>query len=113
MVLNKRNSYRGGSQRNNQNNGSNNNKRYSGRRNFRNNNKPEFKFQLHDSLRKGSYTCEKLTEAIVTKIQKEFEGGRWIAKSIRGKAKNGPPEPVLQVSTKVDNTEKAEKTKGS
>ena len=105
--MNKRNSYRGGSQKNNTNNGNSNSKKYNGRRNFRNNNKPEFKFQLHDSLRKGSYTCKKLTEAIVTKIQKEFDGGRWLVKSIREKAKSGPPEPELQISNKVDNNEKA------
>ena len=108
MGFNRRSSYRqnGGNQNQKNNNGNNVNKRNGSRRGGRFNNKPEFKFQTHDSQRKGSYTTEKLTEAIVMKIQKEFAGGRWIAKSIRDKVKSGPPEPTLQISTKSDTTEK-------
>ena len=109
MVFNRRSSNRsnGGSQRNN------GNKRNGGRRGNRFNNKPDFKFQIHDSQRKGSFTTEKLTEAIVMKIQKEFAGGRWIAKSIRDKVKSGPPEPTLQISTKTDTVEKRATSRGS
>ena len=52
-----------------------------------------------------------MTEAIITKIQKEFAGRRWIAKSIRDKAKSAPPEPTLQTSTKTNAEEKAREEK--
>ena len=99
-----RGSPRGSSSNNNKNQGSgtsrNNRSRY-----FRNN-KPEFKFGLHDSQRKGSYTSAKITEAIITKIQKEFEGGRLIANSLRNKVKAGPTLPTLKQSAKVNQDEK-------
>ena len=67
----------------NQSNGTSRNNK--SKKNYYRNNKPEFKFALHDSQRKGTYTCAKITEAIIIKIQKEFEGGRLIVNSLRGK----------------------------
>ena len=100
-----------GSQSNQSQNGSSRNQRYRGRRNFRNN-KPEFKFQLHDSQRKGQYTCAKITEAIIIKIQKEFDGGRLVANSLRSKVKTGPSMPTLQHSTLTDRNQKAREQQG-
>ena len=96
---------RGSSNRSNNDQGQNNSKRNKGKRYFRNN-KPEFKFALHDAQGKGQYTCAKITEAIIVKIQKEFNGGRLIANSLRSKVKTGPTMPVLKQSSKTDPDEK-------
>ena len=48
---------------------------------------------------KGQYTCAKITEAIIIKIQKEIVGGRLVANSLRSKVKTGPSMPTLQPST--------------
>ena len=78
----------------------------SGSRRTFNHKRSEFKFQLQDATRKGQYTCEKLTEAIVLKVQKEFEGGRYIASSLRNRVKKGPDLPTLQHSAKTNQAEK-------
>ena len=66
----------------------------------------EFKFQLHDPSRKGGYTYERLHEAIVIKIQKEFTSGRHIVQSLRNGAKAGPAIPTRDVSTLADAEQK-------
>ena len=94
----------------NRNNGSNNNKPTSGGQSSGKSagyqKKTEFKFQLHDSSRKGGYTYKKIFDAIILKIQTTFEGGRYVVTSLRGKVKGGPPAPVRGISQKVDLTEK-------
>ena len=105
-----RGSTRGSNSSNKQNQG-NGTSRNNRSRHFHRNNKPEFKFGLHDSQRKGSYTCAKITEAIIIKIQKEFEGGRLIANSLRKKVKEGPTLPTLQQSTKTDRDDKEKENK--
>ena len=67
----------------------------------------EFKFQLHDTSRKGGYTFKKIFNAIILKIQTTFDGGRYIVKSLRGKAKEGPPVPARGQSQKTDQLERA------
>ena len=66
----------------------------------------EFKFQLHDPSRKGGYTYERLHEAIVIKIQKEFTSGRHIVQSLRNRVKAGPAIPTRDVSTLADAEQK-------
>ena len=84
---NNRNS-RGGNQKNQSsqsNNKSNNGNQGSGK-SAGYQKKNEFKFQLHDTSRKGGYTYKKIFDAIVLKIQTTFDGGRYVIKSLRGKA---------------------------
>ena len=50
-----------------------------GRRNNRS--KADFRFQLHDPQQKGTYTFERIHEAIVLKVQKEFKESRLISKT--------------------------------
>ena len=87
------------------------NQRYRGKKSYKYN-KPEFKFQLHDSQRKGQYTCAKIIEAIVIKVQKEFGGGRLVANSLRSKEKIGPTMPTLQHSAETDPDLKAKEQAG-
>ena len=60
----------------------------------------EFKFQPHDALKKNGYTFEKIQEAAILKLQTTLVNGRYVVKSLRDRVKKGPPEPVLQTSTK-------------
>ena len=76
------------------------------KRNSQQQKRTEFKFQLHDPSRKGGYTYERLHEAIVIKIQKEFTSGRHIVQSLRNKAKAGPAIPTRDVSTLTDADQK-------
>ena len=87
---------------NNQNQSNNTSSSRNNRSRRNNYNKPEFKFALHDSQKKGMFTCAKITEAIIIKIQKEFEGGRLIVNSLRNKAKTNPTLPTLKQSTLAD-----------
>ena len=57
--------------------------------------KKEFRYQLHDSGSRGNgYTFEKITQAIILKIQTTFNGGRYIVTSLRSRVKQGPPMPT-------------------
>ena len=103
----------------------NNNRNRRGRNRNSNNNKPtsngnqgsgknpayqkkaEFKFQMHDTTRKGGYTYKKIFDAIILKIQTTFDGGRYIVKLLRSKIKDGPPQPIRGLSQKTDLLEKA------
>ena len=108
MVFNRRrrsNRAQGGSQNGQTSTNTQKSTRGGGRRTF-NNKRSEFKFQLQDATRKGQYTCEKLTEAIILKVQKEFEGGRYIASSLRNRVKEGPQMPTLQHSAQADQAAK-------
>ena len=60
----------------------------------------EFRFQPHDTLKKNGYTFEKIQEAAILKLQTNLVNGRHVVKSLRDRVKKGPPEPVLQTSTK-------------
>ena len=107
---NNNNRNRRGRNRNNQ-NSQNNNKSTSGNQGsgksagFQKRN--EFKFQLHDTSRKGGYTYKKIFDAIVLKIQTSFDGGRFVVKSLRGKVKEGPVLPTRGQSNKTDQLERA------
>ena len=107
---NNNNRNRRGRNRNNQ-NSQNNNKSTSGNQGSGKSagfqKKNEFKFQLHDTSRKGGYTYKKIFDAIVLKIQTTFDGGRFVVKSLRGKAKEGPILPTRGQSNKTDQLERA------
>ena len=68
--------------------------------------KAEFKFQLHDPQRRGTYTYDRILEAIILKIQKEFDSSRHIVNSLRSRKKSGPQEPTVWISNKVDQNER-------
>ena len=72
-----------------------------GKKNFQQK-RAEFKFQLHDPTRKGGYTFEKIRDAIILKIQKEFQASRYIVSSLRNKVKQGPAMPDRTISTNAD-----------
>ena len=50
----------------------------------------EFKFQLHDGGSKKAYTFEKLKEAVILKIQTDFQAARYVVTSLRKMNKEGP-----------------------
>ena len=105
---NKYNSKSGMSQNGNQNAKRNGNPN-SGRSNRINkfNNKPsKFKFQLHDGGNKKAYTCDKIKEAIILKIQTEFQSARFIMTSLRKRIKEVPPTPSREASNRTDKTER-------
>ena len=60
--------------------------------------KKEFRYQLQDSSQGNGYTFEKITQAIILKIQTTFNGGRDIVTSLRSRVKQGPPMPTRGVS---------------
>ena len=64
--------------------------------------KKEFRYQLHDSSRGNGYTFEKITQAIILKIQTTFNGGHYIVTSLRSRVKKGPPMPTRGVSVLVN-----------
>ena len=67
----------------------------------------EFKFQLHDGGGKKAYTFEKLREAVILKIQTDFQAARYVVSSLRKKIKEGPPVPERETSSKTDVNQKA------
>ena len=98
---------RNGNQSNNQksnkssqkSNGSNGRSRY-------NSKGSEFRFQLQDSTNKKTYTFEKIRDAIILRIQTQFQSGRYIVTSLRDGVKKGPPMPTRETSNKADADEK-------
>ena len=62
----------------------------------------EFKFQLQDSGNRKAYTFEKIKEAVILKIQTDFQAGRYVVSSLRSKAKSGPPTPTRETSSKAN-----------
>ena len=69
--------------------------------------KKEFWYQLHDGSRGNGYTFEKITQAIILKIQTTFTGGRYIVNSLRAQIKDGPAVPTRGTSVKTDAALKA------
>ena len=45
----------------------------------------DFKFQLHDSSNKKTYTFEKIREAIILKIQTTYQSGRYVVSLLRNR----------------------------
>ena len=66
----------------------------------------EFKFQLQDSGNKKAYTFEKIKEAVILKIQTDFQAGRYVVSSLRSKVKSGPPTPTRETSSKANEDER-------
>ena len=94
-------------------NSGNQNRKKSGNsgRSYRNNrygNKTnDFKFQLHEGGGKKAYTFEKLREAVILRIQTDFQAARYVVSSLRKGIKEGPPAPERETSTKTDMSQKA------
>ena len=90
-----RNRSRSGTSQNNQNSQNNqrNNQSSKGKRNSnsgRSNNKTnEFKFQLHDGGNRKAYTYEKIREAVILKIQTDFNSARYVVTSLWKRNKQG------------------------
>ena len=108
MTFNRRNKSKSnsGKTQSNQNNKKNNS---SGKPNGRNQNNAkasDFKFQLHDSGNKRAHTFEKIREAIILKIQTDFQSGRHVVTLLRNKVKSGPPTPTRETSSKTDADER-------
>ena len=93
------NSQNQGNKRNNSTNNSNGKARF-------NNKVAEFKFQLQDSGNKKAYTFEKIKEAVILKIQTDFQAGRYVVSSLRSKVKSGPPTPTRETSSKTNEDER-------
>ena len=94
------------SQSNNQNTKKSGNTGKSNGKSRYNNKTTEFKFQLHVGGNNKSYTFEKIRDAVILKIQTDFQSARYVVTSLRKRTKQGPPTPTRETSSKSDADEK-------